>query len=65
MTTDRTWEIKVQVNGKWEARTVTLAQYRAELDARAAMTKPIMDAWRRGDIAACEAAQKSMREKVS
>jgi hypothetical protein len=55
----RTWEIS-DLDGT-NKRRVTLDQFRAELAARAAMTKPIADAWRRGDLAACEAAQRNMR----
>lgn len=56
---DQIWEIE-DANGK---RRVTLAQYRAELDARKAMAKPIMEAWRRGDIEACGKAQTAMRAR--
>jgi hypothetical protein len=52
---ERTWI----VNG----RKVTLAQFRADIDARKAAAQPIADAWRAGDIAACEAAQKQMRKQ--
>ena len=65
MTAERTWEIKVMVAGKWEPRTVTLAQFRADLDERAAMAKPIMGAFRRGDIEACGAAQDAMRKRFA
>jgi hypothetical protein len=59
--TERTWEISdIDGNNK---RRVTLAQYRAELDARKVMTKPIMDALRRGDLEACGAAQAAMRKR--
>lgn len=65
MTAERTWEIKVWEGGKWKPLTVTLAQYRAYLDERAAMAKPIMDAFRRGDIEACGAAQVAMRKRFA
>ena len=55
---ERTWEI-TDING---TRTVTLAQFRAEMDARKAMAAPIMAALRKGDLAACEKAQKAMRK---
>ena len=58
MTADRTWEISDANSVK---RTVTLAQFRAELDRAAALAKPIMAAWRRGDIEACATAQTAMR----
>lgn len=44
-------------------RRVTLAEFRAELDARKAAARPIMDAFRRGDLEACGKAQASMRER--
>jgi hypothetical protein len=47
---------------RW-SRTVTLAQFRAEIDARKAAAAPIMDAWRRGDLKACEVAQAAMRKR--
>lgn len=40
----------------------TLAELRADLDARAIMAKLVMDALRRNDISDCGAAQKAMRE---
>lgn len=55
----RTWEISDADGNK---RTVTLAQFRAEVDARKVLAKPIADAWRRGDLAACAKAQAAMRE---
>ena len=58
---ERTWEIS-DIDGT-NKRTITLAQFRAELNARAAMTKPIMDAVRRGDLKACETAQAAMRKR--
>ena len=60
MSTERTWKIS-DIDGT-NKRTVTLAQYRAELDARKAMTAPIMAAWRRGDLAGVGAAQAEMRK---
>jgi hypothetical protein len=59
--TQRTWEIS-DIDGS-NKRRVTLAQYRTELDARKAMTKPIMDALRRGDLEACGRAQAAMRKQ--
>lgn len=58
--TERTWEIG-DIDGS-NKRTVTPAQYRAELDARKAMTKPIVEAIRAGDIEACAAAQAAFRK---
>ncbi len=63
MTTERTWEIS-DLDGS-NKRTVTLAQYRAELDARKPHTAAIMNAVRRGDIAGVEAAQAAMRKQFS
>jgi hypothetical protein len=57
--TERTFEI-TDANGK---RHVTLAQFRAEVDARAAAAAPIMNAWRRGDLKACGQAQATMRKR--
>ena len=62
MATERTWEIS-DIDGK-NKRTVTLAQFRAEIDARKAMAEPIMDAVRRGDLAGATAAQEAMRKAV-
>lgn len=59
--TERTWEI-TDANGK---RSVTLAQFRAEVDARKAAAAPIMDAWRRGDINGCAKAQAAMRKQFA
>ena len=59
--TEQTFEIE-DASGK---RRVTLAQFRAELDARKAMAAPIMDAFRRNDMAACAKAQTAMREKFA
>lgn len=44
-------------------RTITTAQYRAELDERAIYARAIMDAMIRKDLAGCAAAQKAMRER--
>jgi hypothetical protein len=60
---ERTWEIS-DIDGK-NKRTVTLAQFRAEIDERKAMTAPIMAAFRRGDLKACEAAQTAMRKRFA
>ena len=56
---EQTWEI-ADIDGK-NKRRVTLAQYKAEIAAHAAMAKPIMDAVLRGDLEACAAAQAKMR----
>jgi hypothetical protein len=56
---ERTWEIS-DIDGA-NKRTVTLAQFRAELDARKSYTAAIMAAVRSGDIKATEAAQAAMR----
>lgn len=56
----RTWTIS-DIDGA-NKRSVTLAQFRAELDARKAMAAPISAAFRRGDIAACERAQSALRK---
>lgn len=61
--TERTWQI-ADIDGR-NKRTVTLAQYRSELDARKAMAAKVMDAVRRGDLAGCEAAQAAMRKRFS
>lgn len=63
MPAERTYEIS-DIDGT-NKRHVTLAQFRAELDARAAMAKPIMSAMRRGDLAACETAQDAMRKRFA
>ena len=55
--TDRTFEITDERG----TRRITLAQFRAELDARQAAAMPIMDAFRRGDLKACGEAQAAMR----
>jgi hypothetical protein len=61
MTTERTWEIS-DIDGK-NKRTVTLAQLRAEIDARKAAAAPIIAAWRTGDIKATAAAQAAFRKR--
>ena len=58
MSSEPTYEIE-DASGK---RRVTLAEFRAELDARKAMALPIADAVRRGDHDGCAAAQAAMRE---
>ena len=60
MATERTWEIS-DIDGK-NKRTVTLAQFRAEIDVRKALALPIMAAVRRGDLKAATAAQEAMRK---
>ena len=59
--TERTWEIS-DINGK-NKRMVTLAEFRADIEARKAAAAPIMAAFRRGDLKACEAAQTAMRKR--
>ena len=56
---ERTWEIGDLDGGN--RRAVTLAQYRAELDARKVHTAKIMAAVRVGDLVAAAAAQAEMR----
>jgi hypothetical protein len=56
---ERTWEISDIDGGN--KRRVTLAQYRAELDARKALVQPIADAFWRGDLAGVERAQAAIR----
>lgn len=59
----RTWEIS-DIDGS-NKRTVTLEQFRAELDERAVYAKRAMDAVRAGDMNACAKAQADMRERFS
>jgi hypothetical protein len=48
---------------KIKVQTVTtVAELRAILDARAPYCKAIKDAFMRGDLAGCDAAQQAMRE---
>ncbi len=61
MTTERTWTI-TDANG---TRRVTLAQFRAEIDARAKAAQPIVDAFRRNDMAGVEAAQVEIRKRFA
>jgi len=61
MTTERTWKI-TDADGS-NRRRVTLAEFRADMDARKAAAKPIMDAWMRGDKAGVLAAQAAMRSR--
>lgn len=63
MTTERTWEIS-DIDGR-NKRTVTLAQYRAELVARKPYTAAIMQALRAGDLTACGEAQEAMRKRFA
>lgn len=60
MAAERTWEIS-DIDGK-NKRRVTLAQYRAEIEARKVMAAPIMAAVRRGDLKAASEAQAAMRK---
>lgn len=57
---ERTWEISDIDGGN--KRTVTLAQFRADLDARKPYTEAIMAAVRSGDLKAVAAAQLAMRQ---
>lgn len=57
----RTWKI-ADIDGS-NRREVTLAQFRAELDARKAAAAPIMDAWRSGDLNGVAKAQAAMTEQ--
>jgi hypothetical protein len=61
--TERTWEIS-DIDGS-NKRTVTLAQYRAELDARKPYTAAIMAAVRSDDQAGVAAAQAEMRKQFA
>lgn len=47
------------------AKPITLQELRAELDARAPYAKRVMEAFKAGDLAACEQAQREMREAFS
>jgi len=58
----RTFEI-VDLDGS-NRRTVTLAEFLAEHEARKAMAAPIMAAWRRGDMNGVASAQAAMRAQV-
>jgi hypothetical protein len=58
MTAERTWEIS-DLDGS-NKRTVTLAQYKAELAAAKAAVAPIVAAFKRGDMAGMAAAQASL-----
>jgi hypothetical protein len=60
MNTERTWEIS-DLDGS-NKRTVTLAQYRAELDARKVYTARIAAAVQTGNMKAVIAAQRAMRD---
>jgi len=57
MTTERTWKITDADGGN--RRTVTLAQFRAEINARHQANAPIAKAWHKGDMAGVAAAQKA------
>lgn len=58
---DRTFTIS-DIDGK-NRRTVTLAQFRAELDAAHAAAAPVAEALRRGDLNACAKAQEECRRQ--
>ena len=45
--------------------SITLAELRADLDARRPYAKAVMEAFRRNDIAGCAEAQRIMREKFA
>ena len=55
----QTWEIS-DADGS-NKRRVTLAQYRAELDAAREAVKPVADAFMRGDHDGCARAQAALR----
>lgn len=57
---ERTWEIS-DINGK-NKRTVTLAQYKAELAAMRKEMSPVVAAFQSGDIKAMAAAQALLRQ---
>lgn len=57
--TELTWTI-ADIDGK-NPRQVTLAQYRAEIDAAKAAAAPIMAAFKRGDMAGMAKAQTAFR----
>ena len=61
--TEQTYEIS-DIDGK-NKRRVTLAQYRAELDARKAAATLVMAAFRSNDIDACAKAQTTMRKRFA
>jgi hypothetical protein len=52
------------IDGK-NPRRVTLAEFRAEIEARKAAAAPIMDALRRNDITGCAAAQATFRKQFA
>jgi len=54
---------EVVIDGR--KRTVTLAEFKAEMARRAAMAKPIMEALKRGDIEGCARAQAVMSERFA
>lgn len=58
---EQTWTI-TDLDGS-NPRVVTLAQFRADIDARKLAAKPISDAWRRGDLAGVETAQNAVRKQ--
>lgn len=58
---ERTWTI-TDPDGS-NARTVTLAQYRAELEASRRLVAPVVDAIRSGDLKACGDAQQAIRNR--
>ena len=57
--TARTWEIS-DIDGR-NKRCITLAQYRAEIEAAKAKVAPVMSALRRGDLIGCDKAQAAAR----
>lgn len=58
---ERLYEIS-DIDGS-NKRLTTLVEVRADLDERAIYAKAIMDAMRRGDLAACGEAQAAMRKR--
>lgn len=61
--TERRYNIKTRVGKKWVSRSMTVEEFRADLDARRPYTSAIADALRRGDIAGMKRAQDEMRAR--
>jgi hypothetical protein len=57
----RSWEIS-DLDGT-NKRRVTLAEYRAEIEAAKAKAAKVMNAVRRGDLKGTEAAQRAMKTR--
>lgn len=56
--------MKYEITMDGKKMSVTLAEFRAELDRRRALAAPIMNALRAGDIGACAKAQADMRARA-